>query len=40
MLSEKVEGEVVQRKEKEMLLVEAMEKKLRVLRGEIEREKA
>ena len=40
MLSGRVEGEVVQRKEREMLLVEAMEKKLRVLRGEIERERA
>lgn len=38
-LHAKIEGEVAQRKEKENQLVQTMERKLKLLRGEIEKEK-
>lgn len=38
-LHSKIEGEIVQRKQKENQLVQTMERKLKLLRGEIEKEK-
>lgn len=38
-LSTKIEGEIVQRKEKENQLIQVMEKKLRMLKNELEKEK-
>ena len=38
-LSAKIEGEIVQRKEKENQLIQVMEKKLRMLKNDLEKEK-